>query len=79
MATFEDFILKLMTDSAFANTFLSPTSASATRQSALAAMKYSQAAINAAEAVFSSPNFVANMKTLMTQMTLADGGATLRN
>jgi hypothetical protein len=79
MATFEDFVLKLMTDSAFANAFLSQNSTKTTRQNALAAMKYNQAAIDAAEVVFGSPNFGANMQALMGAMTPAGAGATLRN
>jgi hypothetical protein len=79
MATFEDFVLKLMTDKNFANDFLSPTSTAAKRKADLTAMGFSPAAIGAAEAVFGSPGFANNMQTLMTDMTLAGAGATARN
>jgi hypothetical protein len=79
MATFEDFILKLMADPAFASAFLPPTSTTATRNTKLTGMGFSPAAIAAIEAVFNSPGFGANIQTLMNQMTTAGAGATLRN
>jgi hypothetical protein len=79
MPTFEDFVLKLMTDKNFASEFFSSTSTAATRKTALTGMGFSPAAINAAEAVFGSPGFATNIKTLMTDMTLAGAGATARN
>jgi hypothetical protein len=78
MATFEDFVLKLMTDPAFASAFLSPNSTKNTRAAALGNM-FNPAAIAAMEAVFSSPNFGPNIQALMNQMTTAGAGATLRN
>lgn len=79
MATFEDFVLKLMTDKNFANDFLSPTSTKTKRAADLTAMNFSAAAISAAEAVFGNPGFVSSIQTLMTDMTLAGAGATARN
>ena len=79
MPTFEDFVLKLMADRNFASDFLSPASTPATRKADLATMGFSPAAITAIETVFSSPGFGTNIQALMTQMTTAGPGATLRN
>jgi hypothetical protein len=79
MATFEDFVLKLMTDKNFANDFLSSTSTKPKREADLTAMGFSPAAISAAEAVFGNPGFANSIQTLMTNMTLVGAGATARN
>jgi hypothetical protein len=76
MATFEEFVLKLMTDKNFANDLLSSTSTAATRKAALTAMGFNPAAINAAEAVVNTPGFRANLDALITNMTLAPAGVT---
>lgn len=74
MPTFEDFVVKLMTDPQFAADFLSPTSDAPTRRAHLKGMGFTPPAIDAAEAVFNSPALRANIKALMANMTLAPAG-----